>query len=188
MALGWHRPGAAASRRSSRVRPGSVRRHLGPAGREPRESVTGPGSGRRWWAGGVQGRVRWGATEAKQGSGRGWLNRASEVGSCGGGDRRRHGRPEEPSAGWCAVGRRRRRQPGTGGGKAAVAAWVGRIRPYVNASSTHEWAGRAGVEKFPISDGPITFGGPIGKHYRKVVHFSATHLLWTVFPFNFRWP
>jgi hypothetical protein len=51
-----------------------------------------------------------GPAEAEQGGGWGWLSRASKVRLGGGGDRRRSGRLEEPSVGWCTVGRRRQRR------------------------------------------------------------------------------
>jgi hypothetical protein len=105
--------GPAASRRTSRARPGGGQRCWGVRGR--------PGAGRAsmrlGWAAAGGGRpgeseaaIGHGPAEAEQGGGWGWLSRASKVGPGGGGYQRRSGRLEEPSVGWCTVGRRRRRR------------------------------------------------------------------------------
>jgi hypothetical protein len=58
---------------------------------------------------------------------------------------------------------------GIGVGLKAVAAVAGGLGGHMcmTGSGAHEWAGRAGVRKFPISGGPITFGGQIGKNRQK---------------------
>jgi hypothetical protein len=61
----------------------------------------------------------------------------------------------------------RRCHPGVGGGAEAATGRAGFLSCVNKASGVREWAERVGVEKFPISGDPTTFGDPMGETRRK---------------------